>query len=99
MATSSSPGRSMNTGTYLYGIYAQRYNLAGTAQGETITVTAGSSQSAAGNLPKVAMDSAGDFVIAYQGYDSDRHGVFAQQFNSTGAAQGSSLPCQHTTGG
>ena len=35
------------------------------------------------------MDSAGDFVIAYQGYDSNSHGVFAQRFNSSGAAQGS----------
>ena len=35
------------------------------------------------------MDSAGDFVIAYQGYDSNSHGVFAQRFNSSGVAQGS----------
>ena len=35
------------------------------------------------------MDSAGDFVIAYQGYDSNSHGVFAQRFNSSGTAQGS----------
>ncbi len=35
------------------------------------------------------MDSAGDFVIAYQGYDSNCHGVFAQQFNASGVSQGS----------
>ncbi len=35
------------------------------------------------------MDSAGDFVIAFQGYDAYSHGVFAQRFNSSGAAQGS----------
>ena len=35
------------------------------------------------------MDSAGDFVIAYQGYDSNSHGVFAQRYNASGAAQGS----------
>ena len=35
------------------------------------------------------MDSAGDFVIAYQGYDSNSHGVFAQRFNASGVAQGS----------
>ena len=37
------------------------------------------------------MDSAGDFVIAYQGYDSNSHGVFAQRYNSSGAAQGSTF--------
>ena len=37
------------------------------------------------------MDSAGDFVIAYQGYDSNSHGVFAQRYNASGAAQGSTF--------
>ena len=72
-----------------YGISAQRYNLAGTPQGGVITVTPGGMPSAAGNLPKVAMDSAGDFVVAYQGYDASSHGVFAQRYNASGAAQGS----------
>ena len=79
----------LDTDTYLYGISAQRFNLAGSPQGSTITINDGSSQSAAGELPKVAMDSAGDFVVAYQGYDSNSHGVFAQRFNSSGVAQGS----------
>jgi len=74
-----------------YGISAQRYNLAGTPQGGPLTVTPGGSHSAAGNLPKVAMDSAGDFVIAYQGYDSYSHGVFAQRYSAAGVAQGSSF--------
>jgi hypothetical protein len=78
----------LNTSNYLYGISAQRYNLAGTAQGSTIIVDSGASQSAEGSLPKVAMDSAGDFTIAFQGYDANSHGVFAQRFNSTGASQG-----------
>ena len=79
----------LNTTTYLYGISAQRYNLAGSPQGSTLVLNNGSSNSAAGELPKVAMDSAGDFVIAYQGYDSNSHGVFAQRYNASGAAQGS----------
>ena len=37
------------------------------------------------------MDSAGDFVIAFQGYDSNSHGIFAERFNSSGAAQGSTF--------
>jgi hypothetical protein len=78
----------LNTSTYLYGISAHRYNLAGTAQGSAIVVNDGSSDSASGSLPKVAMDSAGDFVVAYQGYDAGSRGIFAQQFNSSGASQG-----------
>ena len=81
----------LNTTTYLYGISAQRYNLAGTAQGGAITLNDGSSNSASGELPKVAMDSAGDFAIAFQGYDSNSHGVFAQRYNSSGTAQGSTF--------
>jgi hypothetical protein len=79
----------LNESTYLYGLSAQRFNLAGAPQGSAITINDGSSDGAAGSLPKVAMDSAGDFVIAFQGYDSNSHGVFAQRFNSSGAAQGS----------
>ena len=79
----------LNTNTYDYGISAQRYNLAGTAQGSTLVINDGSSKSASGTLPKVAMDSVGDFVIAYQGYDSDSHGIFAQRYNASGVAQGS----------
>jgi Bacterial Ig domain len=81
----------LNTGTYAYGISAQRFNLAGSPQGSTLVVNNGSSSSAAGTLPQVAMDSAGDFVIAYQGYDSNSHGVFAQRYNSSGVAQGSTF--------
>jgi hypothetical protein len=81
--------RVLNTSTYLYGISAQRFNLAGTKQGTAIKLNDGSSDSASGSLPKVAMDSAGDFVVAYQGYDSNSHGVFAQRFNPSGMAQGS----------
>jgi hypothetical protein len=79
----------LNTTTYLYGISAKRFNLAGSPQGIAVVLNDGSSNSAAGELPKVAIDSAGDFTIAYQGYDSNSHGVFAQQFNSSGTAQGS----------
>ncbi len=81
----------LNTTTFLYGISAQRFNLAGSPQGSTIVLNDGSSDSASGELPKVAMDSTGDFVIAYQGYDSSSHGIFAQRYNSSGAAQGSTF--------
>ncbi len=80
----------LNKNTYLYGISAQRYNLAGSPQGSPLVLNDGSSQSA-GSLPRVAMDSTGDFAIAYQGYDSNSHGVFAQRYNSSGTAQGSTF--------
>jgi hypothetical protein len=82
-----------------YGISAQRFNLAGAPQGATITVTPGGSQSAAGNIPVVAMDTAGDFVIAYQGYDSSSHGVFAQRYNASGGGAGLAVPSEHAPGG
>ena len=48
-------------------------------RGSTIVLN-GSSPSGSGELPKVAMDSADDFVIAYQGYDATyNHGVFARR--------------------
>jgi Bacterial Ig domain len=81
----------LNTTTYLYGISAKRFNLAGSPQGSAITLNDGSSNSASGELPQVAIDSAGDFTIAFQGYDSNSHGVFAQRFNSSGTAQGSTF--------
>jgi Bacterial Ig domain len=79
----------LDANTYLYGITAQRFNLAGTAQGSAIKINDGSSNSATGALPKVAMDSTGDFAIAFQGYDANSHGVFAQRFNASGTAKGS----------
>ena len=80
--------RVLNTGTFLYGISAQRYSLAGSRQSGTIVLADGASNATAGSLPKVAMDSAGDFTIAFQGYDASSLGIFAQQFNSSGVSQG-----------
>ncbi len=73
----------------LYGIYAQRYASTGSAQGSEFlvnTYTAGNQQS-----PSVAMDSVGDFVVAWQGYyeDDSGYGIFAQRYNSSGIATGS----------
>ncbi len=45
----------------------------------------------------VAMDSAGDFVVAWQsnGNDGSEYGVYAQRYNASGAAQGTELPGQY----
>ncbi|MBN3922907.1 cadherin-like domain-containing protein [Nostoc sp. NMS4] len=74
-------------GSYL-GIYAQRYNSAGVAQGaefQVNTYTNGYQYN-----PTVAMDSTGDFVISWQSYgqDGSGNGIYAQRYNSSGVAQG-----------
>jgi hypothetical protein len=68
------------------GVYAQRYNAAGTAQGAEFLVPTGT----AGNQthPAVAMDASGDFVIAWESPDGSEAGVFARRFNAAGVAQG-----------
>ena len=71
-----------------YGIYAQRYNAAGVAQGGEFQVN--TYTKALQGLPAVAMDAAGDFVVAWESYNEDgsNQGIYAQQYSSTGAAQG-----------
>ena len=52
--------------------------------------------------PTVAMDAAGDFVVAWVGCDTDvsAYEVYAQQYNSSGASQGSNfLVNTYTAGG
>ncbi|MBD2410859.1 hypothetical protein FACHB389_00145 [Nostoc calcicola FACHB-389] len=74
-----------------YGIYAQRYNSAGVAQGNEFKVNTYISSSQ--NNPTVAMDAAGDFVISWQSYYQEAssysyYGIYAQRYNSAGVAQG-----------
>jgi hypothetical protein len=70
------------------GIYAQRYNSAGVPQGGEFLVNTNSSPAL--NRPQIAMDSDGDFVIAWESYgqDGSNQGIFAQRFNSLGIVQG-----------
>jgi hypothetical protein len=71
----------------VYGVYAQRYNAAGVAQsGEFRVNTYTTSEQ---SVPSVAMDDAGDFVIAWQSVqDGSGFGVYAQRYNAAGIAQG-----------
>ncbi len=71
-----------------YGVYAQRYNAAGVAQGGEFrvnTYTTGDQ-----NNSTVAMDAAGDFVVTWTSIDQDgsRHGVYAQRYKAEGVEQG-----------
>jgi hypothetical protein len=67
-----------------YGIYAQRYNAAGTAQGGEFLVNTTTANTQVN--PSVAMDSSGNFIIAWEGNGpSDSSGVFAQRYNADGS--------------
>jgi hypothetical protein len=71
------------------GVFAQRFNSAGVAQGAEIHVNTFTTSSQA--QAAVAMDIDGDFVIAWNssGQDSASSvGVYAQRFNAAGVAQG-----------
>ncbi len=71
------------------GIFAQRYNSVGVPQSSEFQVN---TYTTGGQFdPSVAIDSNGNFVIAWtsDGQDGDLWGIFAQRYNSTGVPQGS----------
>ena len=65
-------------------ILAERFNASGIAQGSAFQVNTGTSGFRGSS--SVAMDSAGDFVIAWSEYGSS---INAQRYNAAGVAQGS----------
>ncbi len=73
----------------LNGVYAQRYNAAGATQGAEFKANAHTTSYQ--QSPSVAMDSDGDFVIAWQSNDQDGSvfGVYGRRYDATGVAQGS----------
>ncbi len=71
-----------------YGIYGQRYNAAGVAQGgefriNTYTVSAQRN-------PRVSTDASGNFVVVWDsvGQDGSSKGSFGQRFTAAGVPQG-----------
>ncbi|MEH1885096.1 beta strand repeat-containing protein [Nostoc sp.] len=79
------------------GIYAQRYNSAGVAQGNEFqvnTTTTGDQIN-----PIIAMDGAGDFVVSWQSQDGSGNGIYAQRYSSSGVAQGNEFKVNTTTTG
>jgi hypothetical protein len=81
-----------------FGIFGQRFNGAGAPQGSEFqvnTYTTGNQY-----VPSVAMDSAGNFVVAWEGYtDGSNYGIHAQRFDSGGVKQGGEfLVNTYTTG-
>ena len=78
------------------GIYAQRYNAVGVAQGSEFrvnTFTTGNQSDSA-----VAMDADGNFVITWSSRDNvNDSGIFAQRYNAAGVAQGTEFRVNSTT--
>lgn len=63
-------------------IYAQRFDENGVAQGPEFivnTTTTGNQE-----MPTVALDAAGNFMVAWEASDADLKGIFAQRFDSSG---------------
>ena len=72
-------------------VFAQRYDAYGSPTGGAIAVN--TTIPGFQDEPSVAMDAAGDFIVAWQTGDPSGDGftAYAQQFNSAGAAVGSVL--------
>ncbi len=75
------------------GVFAQRFDAAGVAQGEEFQVNTFTEHTQ--TVPAVAMDADGDFVVAWQSYsyyqddqDGDGSGVFAQRFDGAERVEG-----------
>ncbi|MCB9337328.1 MAG: T9SS type A sorting domain-containing protein [Lewinellaceae bacterium] len=82
-----------------FGIYFQRYNSSGVAQGsETLvnTTTSGNQTS-----PSVSMDADGNYVVVWtdNAADGDGKGIFAQRFDADGTANGAEFQVNTTTVG
>src|SRR5262249_34562695 len=74
-----------------FGIYAQRYNATGAPLGGEFRVNTYTINNQI--LPEVAMDAAGDFVVAWESYGQDGEGisysnVYAQRYDAAGTAVG-----------
>ncbi|MDZ8184074.1 MAG: hypothetical protein RMX96_04325 [Nostoc sp. ChiSLP02] len=69
-----------------YGIYAQRYNSAGVAQGSEFRVNTYTTSNQFS--PTVEMDDSGDFIISWTSYNQNGTGddIYARRYNSAGVA-------------
>ena len=82
-----------------WGIYAQRYDSAGVAQGAEFVVN--SETNTEQRNPDVEMDDAGNFVVVWQslGQDGNGEGVYAQRFAASGVPQGSEFQVHTASSG
>jgi hypothetical protein len=86
-------------GRYFYDVYAQRYNAAGAPLGAEFRVNTDTNHS--DDLPSVAIDADGDFVIAWESYgrDGSGYGISAQRYTAQGTRQGTEFRVNTFTSG
>ena len=74
------------------GIFGQRYDVAGAAQGPEFQVN--THTPGPQSYPAVSVRSDGQFVVVWQsfGQDADHRGVFGQRFDAAGTPQGGEFP-------
>ena len=82
-----------------YGIFAQRYSSSGAKQGSEFRVNTYTTSDQ--QFPSVAVDQAGDFVVAWEstGQDGSGYGVYCQRYSSNGQADGGEFRVNTTTTG
>ncbi len=80
------------------GIFARRYDAGGVPQGSEFQVN--TYTTANQNTPSVAIDSLGDFVVAWDvgGAGGDKDGIAGQRFGANGVKQGSEFGVSQGTG-
>ena len=77
------------------GIFARVFDSAGTPQtGEILVNTVTADEQKA---PDVTMDADGDFIVAWQGQDADKEGIYARVFDANGVAQTGEIAVNTTT--
>lgn len=81
------------------GVFAQRYNASGVAQGGAFQVN--NYQTNNQLAPAVAMDADGNFVVVWAsfGQDGNGYGVFGQRFNALGGTEGGEFQVNVVTNG
>lgn len=81
----------------LGGIYAQRFDAAGTPIGDEFRVN--STIAGQQRQPAIGMDPAGDFVITWHSFDGNDYGVYAQRYSAAGTPVGGEFQVnEYTTG-
>ncbi len=82
-----------------WGVYVQRYNASGVAQGTTFAANSTTNNSQ--TMPDVAIDPTGGFLVAWQsfGQDTSGWGIVARRFTVTGAPDDTEFVMNNITAG
>ncbi|HEX2463794.1 MAG TPA: hypothetical protein VHR17_04150 [Thermoanaerobaculia bacterium] len=78
-----------------YGVFGRRFSSTGAGQGVEFQVNAYTT--AAQNVPAVAIDDQGDFVVVWQGTGAAGAGIFGRRFGSNGGALASDFKVNTST--